>query len=105
MLKLVKNIDNILSAHRRRVDRTEAVLECNGRKYFLVGTARVAIDPSITCVELLTRDSTPRRHVVASDAQDKFEQAARNLIAGGKFFYTCLRGTWNLPAYKWELQK
>lgn len=105
MLRLVTDIHVIQSAHNVRANMTDAMLECNGRNYFLVGTATGVADVSIASVDLLTTDSTPQRQVIATDAVDGFVQAARNLINNGTPFYTCLRGSWNLPAYKWEMNQ
>lgn len=105
MLRLVTGIHVIQFSQSVSTERIDVSLECNGHYYLLVGTPKVAIDVSIASVELLTSGSNPQHQILATDAVDKFLQAARDLINNGTPFYTFLRGTWRLPAYQWEMNK
>lgn len=105
MDRIVTDINVICTSHRMRPRHIDTMVELDGRQYSLVGMSTGVVDISITSVELLRSDSTPQRQFVAGDAESSFLAAARDLVNRGKPFYTFLRGTWNLPAYKWELNR
>jgi hypothetical protein len=105
MDRIVTDFDEFCTTHRMKPQNVDVAVELDGRYYSLVGKSTGVVDLSVLSVELLRSDSTPQRQFVAGDAPSKFLDAAHSLVKNGTPFYTCLRGNWNLRAYKWEMNK